>query len=95
MGGFDASDDSDPWSGRTGIQPVDEPLEVVISEAVADEIGCEPYDLPIELYEVVDAEALDDAFSSPLLSGSASFEYCGYHVTVFHDKTVSVEPCLP
>lgn len=56
-----------------------------VLRAVAEREGSDPVDLPA-LYDAIDPDALDALFASTrtgtIRSGSVSFEYAGYRVTV-------------
>ncbi|MFC6723153.1 HalOD1 output domain-containing protein [Halobium palmae] len=78
--------------GSGGIER--ETLAVEISAEVADELGCEPADLPEKLYHAVDVEAVEEAFSGAIVDGEISFVYCGCLVTVAHDGSITVSRTL-
>ncbi len=65
-----------------------EPHGVAVVRAVADQLGCDPLDVPELLYYAIDVDAVDAIFSSETNSlasnPSLSFQYCGF--------TVSIEP---
>jgi len=71
----------------------DSPSGAVI-EAVAEEIGVDPTELP-PIAEEVDAEALDAIFdSTPIGSarrGTTRFQYNGYEITVIRDDEISIQ----
>lgn len=62
----------------------DVPNSIVVVNALAEVMECDPLDLPEPLYEVVDPEALDALLASGRTSKATStsvwFEYCGYGV---------------
>ncbi|MDG5817299.1 HalOD1 output domain-containing protein [Natronococcus sp. A-GB7] len=75
------------------------PPSLAVVEAVADAEGIKYDQLTMPAYDplhsVVDPTALDELFA-PLRdgrprTGSVSFSYCGYDVTVDHRGTVSLE----
>ena len=67
-------------------------LSMVVIEAVADQRGVEPLELPEKLYDVIDPESLDSLFTSGTMTdGTVSFSFCGHRVTVTADGDVSVE----
>jgi hypothetical protein len=63
---------------------------VAVVEAVADREGVAPEDLQTPLYERLNPEALDSLFRGS--SGSVTFEYLEYVVTVDSTGTVELEP---
>ncbi|WP_435064207.1 HalOD1 output domain-containing protein [Halobaculum sp. EA56] len=64
-------------------------IETILSE-VADREGVPAAELDPPLYEAVEPDALRTLFRDA--SGSVSFEYHGFLVTVTDDGTVAVEP---
>ncbi|WP_227380723.1 HalOD1 output domain-containing protein [Haladaptatus halobius] len=71
----------------------DPPLSVLIREAIVartETTDCEP------LYDVIDPDALEALFASTQRdtdrTGSVTFQYCGYQVTVFSDRTIDIDP---
>ncbi|WP_433626387.1 DUF7504 family protein [Halomicrococcus sp. NG-SE-24] len=77
----------------------DQALSTTITVAVADAAGVEPSDIPEQLYDVIDPEALDKLFEprgdgTPRRGGRLSFSLYGHHVTVNGDGTVTVQPGL-
>lgn len=59
---------------------------VAVIRAVADQMGCDPLDVPELLYYAVDVDAVDAIFSpetNPVASNpSLSFHYCGFAVSI-------------
>ncbi|WP_227374609.1 DUF7504 family protein [Haladaptatus halobius] len=77
----------------------DRSLSTTVTVAVADMAGVEPSDIPEQLYDVIDPEALDRLFESrddgsPRRGGRLSFTLHGHHVTVRGDGEVAVQPGL-
>ncbi|WP_049925688.1 HalOD1 output domain-containing protein [Halopiger goleimassiliensis] len=77
------------------------PPSRAVIEAVADAEGVSPAELcpPAydPLHEAIDPDALDALFEdradgAPRSTGSVSFPYCGYLVTVEEDGSVTLEP---
>ncbi|WP_254280112.1 HalOD1 output domain-containing protein [Haloarcula marina] len=66
-----------------------ERLSETVVEAVAAAEGVDPTDLSETLYPAINADALDVLFVES--SGSVTFEYNGYEITVASDGDVSVE----
>ena len=64
--------------------------EAVVYE-IADKKDVPPEELNPPLFEVVDPDALDGLFKKKT-TGSVSFEYHGYLVTVDHSANVSLQP---
>jgi hypothetical protein len=67
-----------------------------VVEAVADAEGIDPIDLEAPLYESIDPTALDDLFdksagSTAARSGSLSFRYHGYDITIASSGAVHLE----
>lgn len=58
-------------------------------DEIAEQKDVQPEDLNPPLFELVDPDALDRLVKS---TGSVSFEYHGYHVTVDHSANVSLQP---
>ncbi|WP_458185033.1 DUF7504 family protein [Haladaptatus sp. NG-WS-4] len=74
-------------------------LSTTVTVAVADVAGVEPADIPEQLYDVVDPEALDKLFKprddgKPRRGGRLSFSLYGHHVTVRGDGTITIQPGL-
>lgn len=74
-------------------------LSTTVTVAVADVAGVEPADIPEQLYDVIDPEALDKLFKSrddgtPRRGGRLSFSLYGHHVTVRGDGSITIEPGL-
>ncbi len=74
-------------------------LSTTVTVAVADVAGVEPADIPEQLYDVVDPEALDKLFhprddGTPRRGGRLSFSLYGHHVTIRGDGTITVQPGL-
>ncbi|WP_231185408.1 HalOD1 output domain-containing protein [Haladaptatus sp. DYF46] len=74
-------------------------LSTTVTVAVADVAGVEPADIPEQLYDVIDPEALDKLFNSrddgtPRRGGRLSFSLYGHHVTVRGDGMITVQPGL-
>lgn len=69
-------------------------LSTAVIEAVADESGTPATELPEQLHEVVDPDALDQLFT-PLdtgkRTGTIAFPFNGYHVTAYSDGTVEIK----
>ena len=61
-----------------------------VVEAVAAEEGVTPSQLSKPLYSVIDSYALDALFRST--SGSVTFTYYGYEVTVDATDQIELEP---
>ena len=72
----------------------EEPLAVRIAARIAAHEGADPTALDPPLHEVVDLEALEALFDRPVgrpeFTGTVSFEYREYTVTVDHTDAVSV-----
>lgn len=63
-----------------------------VIEAVAAAEGIDPTELPARLYEVIDPDALDSLFTSDTIqTGTVTFAFCGYDVTITEEGTVEVE----
>ncbi|WP_049987981.1 HalOD1 output domain-containing protein [Halobellus rufus] len=63
-----------------------------VIEAVADKMGTVPRELPQQLYEVIDPDALDALSNTQKTTKSEiRFSYCGYDVTLREDGTVTVD----
>lgn len=72
--------------------PTEDSLSHEVIEAVAEERGTEPEDLPETLNDVVDPDALDALFAGQnSRSGMVTFRFCEYTVTVTADGDVSLE----
>ena len=74
-------------------------LSTTVTLAVADVAGVEPSDIPEQLYDIVDPEALDKLFGprddgAPRRGGRLSFSLYGHHVTIRGDGTTTVQPGL-
>lgn len=82
-----------PVRYRHDIDP-GQPYCVAIAEAVADATGTEPGALPEVLYEVIDADAVEQLFDHADDGNERdlrlSFRFCDRLVTVFPDQTVVV-----
>ena len=77
----------------------DQALSTSVTVAVADAAGVEPSDIPEQLYDVIDPEALDTLFEprddgTPRRGGRLAFSLYGHHITVDGDGTVTVQPGL-
>ncbi|SEN18514.1 hypothetical protein SAMN05216388_10022 [Halorientalis persicus] len=72
--------------------PTEDSLSHKVIEAVAQERGTEPEDLPETLHNVVDTDALDALFAGQgSRSGLVTFRFCEYTVTVTGDGDVTLE----
>lgn len=69
----------------------DQRPSTAVVEEIARRESTTPTSLPERLYDTVDPQALDSLFAGRSSAGSVRFEFCGYHVTVAHDGTVTVE----
>jgi len=74
-------------------------LSTTVVMAVADVAGVDPADIPEQLYDVVDPEALDRLFEpketgAPRKGGRLSFSLYGHHVTVRGNGVVTVQSGL-
>ncbi len=74
-------------------------LSTTVTVAVADVAGVEPSDIPEQLYDVIDPEALDKLFKPrddgvARRGGRLSFSLYGHHVTIRGDGTITVQPGL-
>lgn len=74
-------------------------LSTTVTVAVADVAGVEPSDIPEQLYDVIDPEALDRLFKPrddgvARRGGRLSFSLYGHHVTIRGDGTITVQPGL-
>ncbi|GAA0226811.1 HalOD1 output domain-containing protein [Haladaptatus pallidirubidus] len=74
-------------------------LSTTVTVAVADVAGVEPAEIPEQLYDVIDPEALDKLFKSrddgtSRRGGRLSFSLYGHHVTVRGDGSITVQPGL-
>jgi hypothetical protein len=94
---------SDVGSGPDDhIRPVEvafdpnEHLATAVVYALSEALGCDPNDLPVELNEVVDPDALENVFADrgdePRGPGRLVFEIAGCEVTVRSSGDVSVVP---
>lgn len=63
-----------------------------VIEVVADASDTHPSDLPEQLHDVVDPDALDKLFTGREVQGCVQFEFCDHRVTVYSDGTVSATP---
>ena len=77
----------------------DRSLSTTVTMAVADVAGVEPSDIPEQLYDVIDPEALDALFEpkdsgAPRRGGRLTFSLYGHHVTVRGNGSVTVQPGL-
>ena len=70
--------------------PVEHTVGGAVVEAVAAAEGIPPSQLSEPLYSVVDSDALDSLFRST--SGSVTFTYYGYEVTVDATEQIELEP---
>jgi hypothetical protein len=84
------------WIGQLGFTPLsviqmttDGELSHAVIEAIATEEGVEPAELSIPLSRAIDPEALDSLFQKT--TGTVSFSYHGYEVTVTSSGEVNVE----
>lgn len=73
-------------------RPVEKPPSESIVTAISEREGTPPTELN-PLHEVVDVDALNSIFGArsdgtPREVGSVSFQYCGYHVTIFGDGQI-------
>lgn len=62
------------------------PLSIQLVTEISRREGVEPFELP-PLEDAIDTESLDELFGSadtPFRSGSVSFGYAGYEITVTH-----------
>lgn len=64
-------------------------ISVNVIEAIADECGIDPLELP-PLYDVVDPDALDTLFRDPDVTGTVSFTYMDRRVSVDPGGTVTI-----
>jgi hypothetical protein len=67
-----------------------------VVRAVSEAVGVRPTDLPVELNDVVDPDAMDDLFApradgKPRADGRVEFELLGCAVAVHADGRVVVE----
>ncbi|WP_435155217.1 DUF7504 family protein [Haladaptatus sp. DFWS20] len=74
-------------------------LSTTVTVAVADVAGVEPAEIPEQLYDVIDPEALDKLFKprddgKQRRGGRLSFSLYGHHVTVRGDGSITVQPGL-
>lgn len=65
-----------------------------VVEAVAEESNTDPSDLPEQLADVIDPDALDRLFYGRDVDGRVQFEFCSYLVTVRSDGAVTTEPAI-
>ena len=86
--------------GGSSDEQSEKPPSQAVVEAVADAEGVQSVELAPPQYEplhaAVDPTALDGLFADrpsgePRSGGTVSFPFCGYHVTVSHDGTVTLE----
>lgn len=68
--------------------PSSQSLSAAVATAVADREGVDPTELEPPLFDVVDVDALDSVFHAD--TGTVSFEYAGYQVTVDNEATVEL-----
>ncbi|WP_083252679.1 HalOD1 output domain-containing protein [Haladaptatus sp. W1] len=77
---------------RTATEPS---ISFLILEAVTAREEINPGDCP-PLYDVIDPDALDNLFATTQAGnerhGKVTFQYCGYHITVSGDRTISLDP---
>ncbi|WP_418285035.1 HalOD1 output domain-containing protein [Halorubrum sp. DTA46] len=67
-------------------------LSTAVIEAVAKEMDGDPTELPEQLYDVIDSDALDSLFTGGnSMGGTVTFAYCGYTVTATADGDVTLE----
>jgi hypothetical protein len=72
--------------------PTENSLSATVIEAVAEEMDCEPGNLPEPLYESINPDALNMLFEGQdRANGVLTFFYCGYDVTVTADGDVTLE----
>lgn len=57
--------------------------------AVAETTGTDPLDLP-PLYDTIDSDALD-TLADDMTTGTISFTYVGYDITVHSDGTATID----
>ncbi len=74
-------------------------LSTTVTVAVADVAGVEPSDIPEQLYDVIDPEALDNLFKPrddgvSRRGGRLSFSLYGHHVSIRGDGTITVQSGL-
>ncbi|WP_458209601.1 DUF7504 family protein [Haladaptatus sp. NG-SE-30] len=74
-------------------------LSTTVTVAVADVAGVEPADIPEQLYDVIDPEALDKLFrpredGARRRGGRLSFSLYGHHVTVRGNGQITIQPGL-
>ncbi|WP_101295319.1 HalOD1 output domain-containing protein [Halegenticoccus soli] len=84
---------SNTATAEWGVSP--ESASFAVVEAIAEMEGVDPIDLGPVLYDVVDADALDQLFSDPFrgsspIDGRLELVVAGYVVTVRSDGTVTV-----
>lgn len=65
-----------------------------VVEAVAETSNTPPCDLPEQLHDVVDPDALDQLFAGKETEGHIQFEFCGYLVTVESEGAVTVKSAI-
>lgn len=87
-----STDDTPNDSQRTATEPS---IAFLILKAITAREEVDSDDCP-PLYDVIDPDALDNLFA-PTQAGSErhgkiAFQYCGYRVTVFGDRTISLDP---
>ncbi|ARS90135.1 HalOD1 output domain-containing protein [Natrarchaeobaculum aegyptiacum] len=72
----------------------DDAIAVRIAQQVATLEDVDPIDLEPPLYEVVDVDALEALCGGPTshepFTGSVSFDYRGYTITVDHEGSIDV-----
>ena len=68
----------------------DRSLSMTVVDEVAKREGVDPVQLSEPLSWTIDPEALDSLFTNG--SGTVTFEYLGYRITVARDGTTTVEP---
>jgi len=72
--------------------PSQDSLSGAVIEAVAEEMGTEPEDLPETLHDVIDPDALDALFAGQNgTRGLVKFRFCGFNVTVTADGDVTLD----
>ncbi len=67
-------------------------LSESVLDAVARQKGCDQSELDQPLQDVVDVDSLDMLFRNG--TGSVTFEYAGYEITVSHEGEVDLAPLL-
>lgn len=68
----------------------DDPVEIVVTEAISMVTGVDPIKLDTQLYDAVDPDSLERLVRSDGASVEVSFRFGDHHITLFGNDRIAV-----